>query len=170
MGSALTLTVASLVVAAAVGLLIVAGATEFERVVVRVEVGALVMFAVGVAFGSERLVAAATAPTLVAVVFAAGGGGEVAWGQAVVTGCLWYVAVELALASIEQRDSTVRSVAVMNRRAREVATVVAIGAAVGMAGLGVASLAPERTLLIRMAVALVVLSVITAGLRHLDRT
>ena len=138
--------------------------------VTRVEVVGVFALALGIALRSERLVASATAPVAIGLLAGAGAGSEVAWGSSLVVGFLWFLAFEAAIASIEWRAGWVIGPAVLHRRLLEVATVVALGSSVGLMGLFVATWAPERSILVRVALLTVVMTAMVAGSRHLAAT
>lgn len=150
---------------------IVAGTeSDYPWLVSRIALVGLALLAMGTAIGSEHAVGLASAPMLGAAVLGATAGGDTAWGRSMMIGCIWYVASELAWASIEQRDGTRRSAAVSNRRLQEVATVVIVGLGVGLAGAAASSLAPERTLVVRALVIGAALIALAGAARHLVGT
>ena len=161
---------AALVLASVTTLTIIVTATDFEWLTSRLAVGGLIVFVIGTAAGSERVVGAATAPLLGSALLGATAADQVAWGRSMVIGCVWYVAVELAWASIERRDGSQRSAAVTVRRLQEVATVVVVALIVSLVGLAGSMLAPERTLVIQMAAIAAVLAALVVAVRHLVRT
>ena len=162
--------VAALLVATAVVIIVALSAVSLGPVVVRLEILAVIVLALGIAFGVERVVALATAPALGGAMLAMAASEDLLWGRSLVIGCLWYLAVEMALASVEQRNGTERTPAVSRRRIYEVAMVVAIAAAVGAGGLLVASIAPARTLVIQVLVSLALLAALLGAVRHLINT
>ncbi|MCP5032266.1 MAG: hypothetical protein GY939_10710 [Actinomycetia bacterium] len=139
----------SLAMALALSLLVIMTTTTLKGVVVRVEIAAVLVLIAGVGIGSERLIALATAPVLAGAAIAFFPSDQLLWGRSLVAGCLWYVAVEAGLASIEYRDGVQRATAVARKRINEVVTVVALAAFVGGLGAVMAAVAPERTLLMR---------------------
>lgn len=154
---------------AGLGAIIVARNTsEFEWAVVRLAWLAVLIFAGAAAIGSERLVASSAIPVLVGLLLTDNGQGQAASVEALVVGCIWFIAVETALASIEGRGGLTPDPSVITRRVTELTTVIALATAVGLIALSVESFAPERSLLLRAAVALVVLVVLFSAARHLS--
>jgi hypothetical protein len=123
---------------------------------------------VAVVLGAGSLVGLASVPMLGAGVLALSEDSGADWGRALVIGLAWYVAAELAWASIEADDlpstggerppQPIRSNVVLRRRVGEVATVVAVAAVVGLAGTGLATLAPARTSVVKAVVTIAVLA------------
>lgn len=142
--------------------------SSFAWGVVRLSWLAVLVLAGGAIIGSERLVASSAAPMLAGLLLANSEQGQVAWGESLVVGCAWFVAVEAALASIEGRGGLTPDSSVITRRVVEVATVIALAAAVGLVGLVAQSFAPERSLLVRAAVASGVLVVLFSVVRRLS--
>lgn len=162
------LSVAAVGSAAGAGAVAATAASSFTWVVVRLEWAAVILMAAGVVAGSERLVAAATAPVLAGLVLGAMGGEDVAWSASLVVGALWFAAVEAGLASIEVRGGIDATPAVAHRRLADIATVIAVGISIGIVGLAAASLAPERTLAVRALVVASVLAVLAAAVRRVS--
>jgi hypothetical protein len=156
----------SLGLAAVVAFVVSLSATELGPIVWRLEVAALVVLVLGIGVGAERLVALATAPALGGAALAFATSSEVAWGRSLVVGCLWYLAVESALASVGRRDEADVSPAVRRARRHDVATVVAVTAVAGAAVIVVGAFAPTRTLVVRVAVSAAVVSALVLALRH----
>jgi hypothetical protein len=164
----LALPIISIAFAAAAASLVLRGATELGWLVSRLEVAAVVILVFGIGVRSERLAGFATAPALIGLVIGATGSAEIAWGRALIVGCLWYVATEAAVSSIEWSGGDVRvGASVLQRRLLDVATVVLLGASVGLLGVAVAGWAPDRTILARVVVLIAVLGALVAGVRHL---
>lgn len=135
----------------------------------RATVAGLVLFGLGLVFGSERLVGLAAIPVLTAAVLSTPDT-DIDLGRALIIGCLWYISTELAWESIGWRSDTILTLAITTQRIREVATVVIIAIVIGLAGIGLATQAPSRTLLLRaFAVASVVIALAVA-LVQLNRT
>lgn len=130
--------------------------------VARLAVGGVVILVIALTLGSTALVGLATAPILAAAAVGLDRPEGHAWGQTLVIGLLWYVTAELAWGSIDQRDATARSAAVDQLRIREVATVVAVTVVVGSAAAGLATLAPIRTVLVRILAVVAVLACVVA--------
>lgn len=166
----LALPVCSMAAAAVVLVVVVRAAESYEWLVLRLEVVAIFLLAIGIALRSERSVALATAPAMAGLVAGVVSSEGIAWAAALVAGCVWYVAAEAALASIEWGGSLRISTAVIQRRVLEVAVVVASGAAVGLSGLTIALVAPERSLLVRVVVLAAVVIGLLGALRHLLAT
>ena len=148
--------------------LVAQNTSSFDWAVVRLSWLAVLILAGGATIGSERLVASSAVPLLAGLLLADSGQDQLAWAEALVVGCVWFVAVETALASIEGRGGLTPDSSVVIRRIVEVATVVALATAVGLVGLAVGSFAPERSLLVRTAMASVVLVVLASGARRLS--
>lgn len=128
----------------------------------------LALLALGLLSGSGLTVGWASLPMLGAAVGGLDRAEGHAWGQVLILGLLWYAACELAWASIEDRREVRRTSEVERLRTREVATVVALAALVGLAGIALASQAPVRTGVIRaVAVAAVLATVAVVG-QHLS--
>lgn len=160
----------ALALGAATTAIIVESASTYTWLVSRGAFLGLIVLAVGTAFGSERVVALATAPTLGSALLGVTAGGELAWGRSIIIGCLWYASLELAWASIEHRDGTIRTPAVGRSRLQEVATVVIVAVLVAGVGAAASSFAPERTLVVRVLVVSAVLLSVVGALRHLSTT
>ena len=142
-------------------------AVDLEWLVIRLEVAAVALLVFGIGLRSERIVAFAAAPALIGLVVGATGSTEIAWGRALIVGCLWFLATEAALSAIEWSGRLQVSASVAQRRLLDVATVVLVGAGVGVVGLGVASWAPERSIAARIVVLAGVLGALLIGVRHL---
>lgn len=154
----------ALVLAALAAVLIANLSVTAGWLAIRLAVGGVIALTLGLAFGSTALVGLATVPVLAGATVGLDRPEGHAWGQTLVIGLLWYVTAELAWASIEERDATVRSSAVKQLRVREVATVVAVTVVVGSAAAGLATIAPIRTVLVRfLAVVAVLACVIAVG-------
>ncbi len=138
--------------------------------VTRGAVAGLVILAVGLAIGSDRLVGSASLPVLGAALLGADQSGGLVLGRSIIIGCLWYVTLELCWASIELRSDTARTAALGLQRIREVATVVVGAVVVGLGGLAAASVAPTRTVLVRVVVVAAVLVATAAAVRQLAVT
>ena len=151
----------------AAGLMMWRTASELAWVVARLEVLALVMLAVGMGLRSERIVALATGPALIGLLVGTVGRTEIAWGQALIIGCLWYLASEAALSSTEWSGGLQVAASVLQRRLLDVATVVLVGASVVVLGFAVAGWAPDRTITARVVVLVAVIAALGAGIRHL---
>lgn len=166
----LALPVVSLGLAAAAAFLVWQGAStsnELDWLVGRLEVASVLAVAFGMGLRSERVVAFATAPALIGLVVGATGSTDIAWGRALIVGCLWYMAIEAALSSIEWSGGLQVSVSAIQRRLLDVATVVFIGASIGVLGVAVAGWAPDRTIVARVIVLVAVLGALVFGVRHL---
>jgi len=157
----------SLCLAAGSGLLVWRAANDFGGLVARLEIASVVFLAFGLGFRSERIVAFATAPALIGLVVGATGSTQIAWGSALIVGCLWYLAVEVALSSIEWSGGLQVSATVLQRRLLDVASVLLFGVAAALVGVLLAGWAPERTIAARVVVLVVVLGALVAGVRHL---
>jgi len=153
----LALVLAALTAALIAGLSVTAG-----WLAVRLAVGGVIILAMAILLGSTSLVGLATAPILAGATIGLDRPEGHAWGQTLVIGLLWYVTAELAWGSIEQRDATARSAAVVQLRIREIATVVAVTVVVGSAAAGLATLAPIRTVLVRILAVIAVLACVVA--------
>jgi hypothetical protein len=158
----------SVALAGLAAVLVARNTSSFDWAVVRLSWLAVLILAGGATIGSERLVASSAVPVLAGLLLADSGQGQVAWAESLVVGCVWFVAVETALASIEGRVGLTADPLVITRRVVEVATVVALAIAVGLVGLAVESIAPDRSLLVRVAVASVVLVVLFSVARQLS--
>ena len=159
----------SLALAGLAATLVAHDSSSFDWAVVRLSCVAVLTLAAGATVGSERLVASSATPMLAGLLLADSGQGQVAWAESLVVGCVWFVAVETTLASIESRGGLALDPSVITRRVVEVATVVALATAVGLIGLTVGSFAPERSLLARTTVASVVLGVLFSVARRLSQ-
>lgn len=130
----------------------------------RLAVGGVITLGLALSFGSTALVGLATVPILAGATIGLDRPEGHAWGQTLLIGLLWYVTAELAWASIEAREATIRSDEVNELRVREVATVVAVALVVGLAATGLATVAPTRTVVVRgLAVATVLACVVGLG-------
>jgi hypothetical protein len=158
----------SVALAGLAAVLVARNTSSFDWAVVRLSWLAVLILAGGATIGSERLVASSAVPVLAGLLLADSGQGQVAWAESLVVGCVWFVAVETALGSVEGRGGLTRDPSVITRRVVEVATVVALATAVGLVGLAVGSFAPERSLLVRAAVASLVLVVLFSAARRLS--
>ncbi len=158
--------------AAAIGsaAMMVVVATDNRQVVWRLAAAAVIGLCFAVLAGIERLVAAAAAPALMAVVLGSWTVGSVAWGWSILIGCGWYVATEAALASIEHRDGSRRSPALLLRRRREIATIVAAATASGVGALALSEAAPDRTVFVRAVAIVGILIALFAAGRQLRLT
>ncbi len=137
----------------------------------RLAIAGAITLAVGLLAGSNGLIGLSTLPALAGPTIGLDRPEGHAWGQVLLIGVLWYLATELAWASIEARGDTRRSQAVTRLRIREVATVVAVAVAVGVAGTVLASAAPVRTAIVRaMAVAAILAGVVILGRYFRRRT
>ncbi len=160
----LTLALAGLSAVATASLSVTAG-----WLAARLAVGAVIVLAVALTVGSTSLVGLAMAPALASATVGLDRPEGHAWGQTLLLGLVWYVTAELAWGSIEAREPTVRSMAVSRLRVREVAAVVAVTVAVGLAGTALASVAPTRTVLVRGLAVVAVLACIVGLGRALGR-
>lgn len=158
----------SIALAGLAAILVARNTSSFDWAVIRLSWLAVLILAAGATIGSERLVASSALPVLTGLLLADSGQGQVVWTESLVVGCVWFVAVETALASIEGRGGLTPDTSVVARRVVEVATVVALATAVGLVGLTVGSFAPERSLLVRAALATVVLVVLFSAVRRLS--
>ncbi|MGF1600040.1 MAG: hypothetical protein ACFCVK_24550 [Acidimicrobiales bacterium] len=145
--------VAAPVVAAASTVITIHAAVSLDWLVARIGVVAVSLLAIGVAVGSERLAATAVVPGLAGLVIGAGSPDRVAGVAALTIGCGWFLALELALASIERRSGAVPTAAARAVRRREVATVLVVALVVGGTGMALATTVPERSLTVRAAIA-----------------
>ncbi|MEM9565975.1 MAG: hypothetical protein AAGA93_25365 [Actinomycetota bacterium] len=135
----------------------------------RLAIGGALALAFGLLAGSNGLIGLAALPALAGPTIGLDRPEGHAWGQVLLIGLLWYLATELAWASVDTRGDTRRSPAVNRLRIREVATVVAVAVAVGVAGTLLASAAPVRTAVVRaLAVAAILAGVVALG-RSLGR-
>ncbi len=125
---------------------------ELGWLAVRGAVIALVAFTAGLVGGSQRLAGLASLPMLLGALVGPDQANGPPWGRSLIVGCLWYVALELAWASMEQRRDVDRTEAVGRQRRREVAQVVMVAILVGAGGSLLASVAPTRTLALQAAV------------------
>ena len=156
----------ALVVASAAVVLAIVSADDLAVIVFQFSMVAMVLFVVGVLAGSERGVAVASLPFLAGAALALDDPDE-DWSRALVVGLLWYVASELAWASIETRDDVDRSPAIGRRRTREVATIVVTAAGIGLAAIVLAQAAPTRTLVVKGAVVIAMVVGLAAAARAL---
>lgn len=150
--------------------LLVLVATDNRQAVGRLAAVAVVLLAIALLAGIERLVVAATVPALIAVVLGSWTVDSVAWGWSILVGCGWYVAIEAALAAIEQADGSQHSPALLLRRRREIATVVAVATLAGLGALALSEAAPDRTVVVRAFAILGLLTALFAAGRHLRQT
>lgn len=162
--------VVSAIAAVGSSVLMVAVATDNGQAVGRLGVGAVLLLAIAVLAGIERLVAAASVPALIAVVVGSWTIDSIAWGWSILIGCGWYVAMEAALAAIEQADGSQRSPTLLLRRRREIATVVAVATLAGLGALALSEAAPDRTVAVRAFAILGLLAALFAAGRHLRQT
>jgi len=132
----------------------------------RLAVGALVFFILMLAYGSTRFVGLSSVPMLAAALSTSSSSNP-AWVFAIVIGCLWYAAIELAWESIDRRSRGVPSETVSQRRLNEVATVATLALAVTAAALAAASVAPQRTLLYQGPIIIGLFAAVTLVARNL---
>lgn len=142
-------------------------ATDNRQAVGRFCAAAVLLLGFALLAGIERLVAAAAAPALVAVVLGSWTVDSVAWGWSILIGCGWYVATEAALGSIEQRDGAQRSPALLLRRRREIASIVAAATMAGVGALALSAAAPDRTVFVRAIAIVSLLAALFVAGRHL---
>lgn len=116
---------------------------------IRAPLAGLVFLAAGLLIGSERLVGFASLPMLAGALLSVEPIDGPAWGRSLIVGCLWYVALELAWASVERRDGVERAEAIGRQRRREVSQVVIVAIAVGLGSALLATVAPARSLFVR---------------------
>ncbi len=153
-----------------VAIVISRAAKGFEPAVLRFEIGAVFLLGAGIAVQSEKLVAFATGPAIVGLLLGILDSDDVVWGSSLLAGCLWYLATEAALSSIELGDGLAVSASVVHRRSFEVASVVSLAAVIGVVSLAGASLAPDRSVLVQvLLLAFVLIGLVIAG-RHLAAT
>lgn len=139
---------------------------ELGWLAMRASLIALAVLVAAVVVGSPRLAGLASLPMLLGALVGPDQSNGPPWGRSLIVGCLWYVALELVWASIEQRRDVERTEAVDRQRRREVAQVVMVAILVGTGGAVLASVAPTRTLALRAAViAAVVAAMIGAAQR-----
>jgi hypothetical protein len=112
------------------------------------------------------MVAAAAAPMLIAAVSGVEPAVGLPWGRALAIGCLWFVSLECGWGSIEYRQGGLIAGPVARQRGREVATVVLVAAVVGGAAMGLASVAPTRTLLVRAVGAALIVAALAVALQQ----
>jgi hypothetical protein len=169
----LALPVVSLGFAAAAALLIWRGANEASELawlVGRVEVASVLLVAFGMGVRSERVVAFATGPALIGLAIGTSGSSQIAWGRALIVGCLWYLATEAALTSIEWSGELQVSAGALQRRLADVSTVVLVGSSVAVLGVVAAGWAPDRSVTARVIVLAAVIGALVVGVRHLAAT
>jgi hypothetical protein len=168
-GWPLALAAMALALATVVGL---AGAAEANTgMILRGSAVALVVLAVGLVVGAEIVVGLAALPLLAVATIGLDRPTGLAWGPTLLVALAWYATTELAWAAIEARDGTVRSPAVARLRFQDGATVVGVAAAVGAAGAIAATVAPDRTAVVRggaIAAILVALVALANKLRATD--
>lgn len=133
----------------------------------RAAIAALIVALFGLVIGIDGLIGLATLPMLGGALAGVDPASGPALGRSLIIGCLWYIGLELAWWSVELRNNTVRSPAIAQQRAREVATVVIVTLAVGLAATGFTYLAPTRTLLVRALMAGAILITLAGAARHL---
>ncbi|NNC80805.1 MAG: hypothetical protein HKN94_11725 [Acidimicrobiales bacterium] len=158
--------VLSLVAAVSVTAAIASASPISTEIGGRLAVAAFVCFILTLAYGSARFVGLSSIPMLSAAL-AASSSNDPAWVPAIVIGCLWYAAVELAWESIDRRSRGTPSVAVSQQRLNEVATVATLALAVTAAALTFASAAPQRTLLSQGPIIIGLFAAITFVARNL---
>ena len=163
----IALPIASLCLGAIAALIAWRTASDLAWIAARLEVLAVVLLAIGIGLRSEQVIALATGPALVGLLVGTVGRAEIAWGQALIVGCLWYLATEAALSSAEWSGGLRVSAGVLQRRVLDVATVVLVGSSVVALGFVIAGWAPDRTITARVVVLVVVIAALGAGIRHL---
>jgi hypothetical protein len=131
---------------------------------------AVVIFAIGLMIGSERVVGFASLPMLAAALESVDVVAGTVSGRSLIVGCLWFVSVESAWSSIERRDDVVRPAAVDRQRLYDVSVIVAVTVIVGLAAALLLPLAPARTLLVRAAILGLVLALMAEAIRRLRLT
>ncbi len=159
-----------LILAAATTVTIIVSSTVSVWLAGRLAIAGLVVFAAGIAFGSERMTGASALPMLAGAILGADPGLGLPWGRALIIGCIWYGALEAGWSSIEYRHGARTAAAVTRRRIQEVATIVMLAVVVGAGGIALGELAPTRTLLVRGSVIAAVLVALAMGLRQLRST
>ncbi len=163
----LALPIVSLVLAVTAALVTWRGAEELAWVVARLEAVAVSVLVLGLGLRSERLVALATGPALAGLLVGTVGRDEIGWGQALIVGCLWYLATEAALSSVEWSGGIQVAASVVQRRLLDVATVMLAAVSVVVLGFAIAGWAPDRTIAARVVVLVAVVAALGAGIRHL---
>lgn len=129
--------------------------------------GAVALLLAGLSIGSDRLVGIASLPMLVGAGERLDSIDQALSGRPLIVGCLWFVTLELAWASIERRDDVARPPAVDRQRVYEVALVVVVTVVVGVVAILVVPLAPPRTLLVRGMILALVLVLMAEVVRRL---
>lgn len=161
---------AGTLLAAATAVMVIGTSTMLVWLIGRLAVVGVVVFLLGVGFGSERLTGLASLPMLIAAVVGIDPGQGLAWGRALAIGCLWYAALEAGWGSIEHRHGARAGAAIAKQRVREVATVVFTAVVVGIGGVALTAMAPTRTVAVRALMVTAVLVALTLALRHLQAT
>lgn len=161
------LSLTALAVAGLTAGLISVWAVSIDWLAIRLAIGGLLALAVGLALGSNTIVGLASLPALAGATIGLDRPSGHAWGQVLLVAILWYAATELAWGGIEARSGTRRGPEVIRLRVREVATVIAVSVAVGVAASALAEAAPARTAVVRaLAVTAILVSIVALG-RHL---
>lgn len=160
-------TLVALLAGATTAALVVRWAVSAEWLVVRGVAAGGFLLVIGLLVGSTGVVGLASLPLLSGVVLGFDHPAGHAWGQTLLVAILWYLTTEAAWASVEARGDTVRSPAVGRRRLEEVAAVVVVAVVVGLAGAGLAEVAPPRTAVVKVSAVAVALIGLTALARHL---
>ncbi len=145
-------------------------ASSDDELAGRLAIVGAVVFVIALALGSARLVGAASLPVLGSALASSAGAGDPAWVRSIVLGCLWYVAVELAWASIECRDGAQRGTALDIRRINEVASIVVISLAVTMSAYAASSFDVSRTLARQVLLIVAVIAALGLAIRHVVAT
>ncbi len=157
----------ALLVAAASAATIAAPDWTADNVAGRFALSGVVLFAIGLALGSARLVGVAALPVLGSALFSSATGESPAWVRSIVVGCLWYLAVELAWDSIERRNGVKRSSDLELRRINEVAVVVVISLGVTVSAYAASSLDAPRTLIGQAAILTALFAALLLVIRQL---
>jgi hypothetical protein len=160
----------ALVVAAASAATIAVSHWTAGNVAGRFALAGVVVFAIGLAFGSARLVGVASLPVLGSALLASATGESPAWVRSIVVGCLWYVAVELAWDSIERRNGVKRSSALEFRLFNEVASVVVISLGVTVVAYAASGLDAPRTVIGQAAIVVALFAALLFATRRLTAT
>ena len=160
----------AIVLAAATASMIVVPTWTDEVIAARLAILGLTLIVVALALGSNRLIGLASIPMLGSAAIASAVADDPDWIRTIAVGCLWYVAVELAWDSVEQREDGARGRSLDRRRINELATVVTVALVIAIVGASASGFSRPRTLLVQAPIVLSLFVAIGAATALLARS
>lgn len=157
-------------VATVTAMIIATSAPADDPLTGRLVIAGVGLFAVALALGSARVVGATSFLVLGSALAGSATADNPTWVQAIIVGCLWYVAVELAWDSIERRDGAERATTLDLRRLNEVTTIVVMALVITVSAYAASSLEVPRTLLRQVVLILALLGSLGIAIWHLVAT